>query len=60
MCSSDLVATVDSPADLAPLLRRYAHPGDTVVCLGAGNSTEWAHNLPAELAEEPRRAGGMR
>jgi UDP-N-acetylmuramate--alanine ligase len=30
-----------------------------VICLGAGNSTEWAHALPEWLAAaEPRRAGG--
>ncbi len=54
------VAAIDSAADIAPLLRRYARPGDIVVCLGAGNSTEWAHALPGELADEPRMAGGMR
>ena len=32
-------------------------PGDIVVCLGAGNSTEWAHALPEWLAEAPKRAG---
>jgi UDP-N-acetylmuramate--alanine ligase len=54
------VVAIDSPNDIAPLLRRYARPGDTVVCLGAGSSTDWAHALPAELADEPRMAGGMR
>jgi len=50
---------IDSPRDLVPLLRRILRPGDTVVCLGAGTSTEWAHALPDWLgAEEPRRAGG--
>jgi len=50
---------IDKPRDLAPLLRRILRPGDTVVCLGAGMSTEWAHALPDWLgAEEPRRAGG--
>ena len=33
--------------------------GDMVVCLGAGNSTEWAHALPDWLAREPVRAGGV-
>jgi len=29
-----------------------------VICLGAGNSTDWAHALPEWLtAAEPRRAG---
>ena len=54
------VAAIDSAADIAPMVRRYARPGDIVVCLGAGNSTEWAHALPDQLTEEPRRAGGMR
>jgi UDP-N-acetylmuramate--alanine ligase len=50
---------IDDPRDLVPLLRRILRPGDTVVCLGAGTSTEWAHGLPDWLgAEEPRRAGG--
>ena len=41
-----------------PLLRRYVQPGDMVICLGAGTSTEWAHALPGWLgeADEPRRA----
>ena len=27
-----------------------AEPGDIVVCLGAGNITQWAYALPGELA----------
>ncbi|MFA5900673.1 MAG: UDP-N-acetylmuramate--L-alanine ligase [Hyphomicrobium sp.] len=47
---------VDSVRDLAPLLRHHIVPGDMVICLGAGTSTEWAHGLPNWLAaEEPRR-----
>ena len=30
--------------------RRLAQPGDIVVCLGAGNITQWAYALPGELA----------
>ena len=52
------VATVDSEREIASALRRLARPGDMVVCLGAGNSTEWAHALPDWLAGEPLRAGG--
>jgi UDP-N-acetylmuramate--alanine ligase len=53
------VVAIESPRDLVPLLRRTLRPGDTVVCLGAGTSTEWAHALPDWLGtEEPRRAGG--
>jgi len=32
-----------------------AMPGDMVVCLGAGNITNWANALPADL--EALRAG---
>jgi UDP-N-acetylmuramate--alanine ligase len=52
------VATIDSERDISPMLRRFAAPGDMVVCLGAGNSTDWAHALPGWLAEEPLRVGG--
>lgn len=54
------VASVDDPHDLAPLLRDMLRPGDTVVCCGAGTSTEWAHALPDWLgSQEPRRAGAV-
>jgi UDP-N-acetylmuramate--alanine ligase len=52
------VVTVESERELAPMLRRFAAPGDMVICLGAGNSTDWAYALPAELGAEPLRAGG--
>ena len=29
-----------------PLIRSLAKPGDYVVCLGAGNITQWAQALP--------------
>ena len=52
---------VDSPRDIAALVRRYAQPGDIVVCLGAGNSTEWAHAAARSSSPRSRkRAGGMR
>src|SRR5262245_56589226 len=41
---------LDAPADLAGLVRRLVHPGDYVVCLGAGSITQWAYALPGELA----------
>jgi len=52
------VVTVDSERDIAPMLRRFAVSGDMVICLGAGNSTDWAHALPGWLAGEPLRVGG--
>jgi UDP-N-acetylmuramate--alanine ligase len=36
--------------DLAGLVRGVAQPGDYVICLGAGNITQWAYGLPGELA----------
>jgi len=32
------------------LVSEVARPGDMVVCLGAGSITNWANNLPGELA----------
>jgi len=40
------------PETLAPLVASIAEPGDFVVCLGAGNITQWAYALPKELAEQ--------
>lgn len=53
-----IVETVASERELAPLIKSIAASGDSVICLGAGNSTEWAHALPQWLAGEPLRAGG--
>jgi UDP-N-acetylmuramate--alanine ligase len=36
--------------DLAGMIAGVAGPGDYVVCLGAGNITQWAYALPGELA----------
>ncbi len=44
------VAALPDPAGLAGMVNDLARPGDLVVCLGAGNITQWAHALPAELA----------
>lgn len=40
------VRSVDAAPDLAHHIRQLARPGDTVLCFGAGQSTEWAHALP--------------
>ncbi len=40
---------LEGPQALAPLVKSLVRPGDTVVCLGAGNITQWAYALPAEL-----------
>ena len=49
---------VDDLSLIAPAIRRLARPGDLVICLGAGNSTEWANALPVWLAKEQKRTRG--
>ena len=44
------VIPLDGAQDLARIVKRLAQPGDIVVCLGAGNITQWAYALPGELA----------
>jgi UDP-N-acetylmuramate--alanine ligase len=44
------VIALEGPQELARIVRRLAFPGDIVVCLGAGNITQWAYALPGELA----------
>lgn len=43
------VMALQSPQDLASLVAGYATAGDMVICLGAGNITNWAYALPGEL-----------
>src|SRR5690348_18088934 len=43
------VIPLQKSADLAGLIHGIAGPGDCVVCLGAGNITQWAYALPSEL-----------
>ena len=43
------VIPLQSSAELAREIRGLAGPGDLVVCLGAGNITQWAYALPDEL-----------
>ena len=45
------VAALEAPADLAALVDGMAAAGDLVICLGAGDITNWAQRLPAELAD---------
>lgn len=40
---------LESPAALAGLVAAEAKEGDLVVCLGAGDITQWAYALPAQL-----------
>jgi UDP-N-acetylmuramate--alanine ligase len=43
------VMALDESQALAGLIKGMAHAGDYVVCLGAGNITQWAYALPGEL-----------
>ncbi len=56
------VVPLPGPEHLAEMVHAIAKPGDFVVCLGAGNITQWAANLPGELtalqASQRTRAGG--
>ncbi|WP_431283930.1 UDP-N-acetylmuramate--L-alanine ligase [Humitalea sp. 24SJ18S-53] len=54
------VVPLPGPESLAEMVHAIARSGDYVVCLGAGNITQWAHALPAQLSAlqlgQPRRA----
>ena len=43
------VMALERPEDLAGMVSGQAGPGDYVICLGAGNITQWAYALPGEL-----------
>jgi UDP-N-acetylmuramate--alanine ligase len=43
------VRPLEGPAELAAIVAEEAHPGDFVICLGAGDVTAWAHALPGAL-----------
>jgi UDP-N-acetylmuramate--alanine ligase len=43
------VGALPDPSMLAAMVNAAAEPGDFVVCLGAGNITNWAASLPGEL-----------
>jgi len=43
------VRVLDKPEMLAKVISERAADGDYVVCLGAGNITQWAAALPGEL-----------
>jgi UDP-N-acetylmuramate--alanine ligase len=45
------VVPLPGPAHLAEMIHAIARAGDFVICLGAGNITQWAAALPGQLAE---------
>lgn len=52
------VLVVDSPTELIGIVRKHGRPGDMVICMGAGTSTEWAQALPGWLEDEHTRMAG--
>ncbi len=50
------VRLLDTPENLPTLISEMAVDGDVVICMGAGSITQWANDLPAQLAglEEAR------
>jgi UDP-N-acetylmuramate--alanine ligase len=50
------VLALTAVADLPRLILDLATAGDLVVCLGAGNITAWAHDLPSQLESGPSDA----
>lgn len=45
------VKALPSQGDLATEVATLCQPDDLVICMGAGNITAWAHELPAELEQ---------
>ena len=43
------VVPLPAAPELAGIVKGLAKSGDLVVCLGAGNITQWAYALPGEL-----------
>ena len=52
------VVPLPGPDSLPEMINAIAKSGDYVVCLGAGNITQWAHALPAQLQDLQQRARG--
>jgi UDP-N-acetylmuramate--alanine ligase len=52
------VSALPDASELARMVGQFAHSGDLVVCLGAGNITQWAQALPAELSKLRRKTAG--
>ena len=45
------VLAIKGPEELPGVVKDIAEPGDFVICLGAGNITQWAYALPKQLEE---------
>jgi UDP-N-acetylmuramate--alanine ligase len=53
------VVSLEAPDDLPRMVHDIAEPGDLVVCLGAGNITAWANDLPGHLERLGDAGGAM-
>ncbi len=51
------VIAIENEREIATAIKQAARPGDMVICLGAGHSTDWAHALPQWLADGQQRLG---
>jgi UDP-N-acetylmuramate--alanine ligase len=45
------VRLLDSPENLPSFISGMIGDGDVVICMGAGSITQWANDLPKQLAE---------
>lgn len=54
------VVSMADPAHLSEMLHAIARQGDYVVCLGAGNITQWAAALPGQLSALQAQAKAAR
>lgn len=52
------VQALSSRDDLAALVASMAQPNDFVICMGAGDITYWAYDLPDELETKLQKAKG--
>lgn len=48
---------LEKPEALAGMIAELAEPGDIVICLGAGNITQWANSLPQALEKNHETEG---
>lgn len=50
-CGHKNVTALPSREQLAAIVSEQSQPGDFVICLGAGDITKWAYELPAQLED---------
>ena len=48
-CGHRDASALENRENLAEIILSKARPGDMVVCLGAGDITQWAKDLPEEI-----------